>query len=135
MGIVTFSYANFLARYPEFSAVAEASVNACFSEAGIYCSNTDMSIVSDVNVRAVLLNMLTAHLVQLYFGSNGEAPSQLVGRVSSAGEGSVNVSVDMGSQPVNAAWYNQTKYGASFWRAAAPYRAGFYVGPCLTNRC
>lgn len=130
MAVVTFNYCAFIARFPEFSSVSQDNVTACFSEAGIFCNNTDSSLVQDITVRALLLNYLTAHLVALYFGTNGQAASQLVGRVTSAGEGSVNVSVDMGSQPTNSSWYNQTKYGASYWRLAAPYRSMLYVpGP------
>src|SRR5262249_37816262 len=55
-----------------------------------------------------------------------------VGRVASATEGSVSVTLEMPNQPAAAAWYLQTPYGASFWAATALYRTARYVpGPAM----
>lgn len=93
----------------------------------MYLNNTDNSRVSDVGQRGVLLNMLTAHIAALNSGVNGNAPSGLVGRISSASQGSVSVSADMGPTTNSEAWYQQTKYGAAYWQATAPYRTAIYV--------
>ena len=58
---------------------------------------------------------------------NGEAASPLVGRINNATEGSVTVGTDMGQVPFTAAWFLQTKYGAAFWQATAPFRTMQYV--------
>ena len=127
MAVVAFDLAGFRARYPEFTAVADPLLGAYFSEATIYLNNTDTSVVTDINVRSLLLNMLTAHIAALNSGVSGQAPSALVGRISQASEGSVSVSADMGPPSGTSAWFNQTRYGASFWQAAAPYRAFRYL--------
>lgn len=116
MAAVTFNYATFTARYPEFATVAQATAQAYFDEAAaLYCDNTDASPVQDANKRALMLNQLVAHLAAL----NNTA---LVGRVTAATEGSVSVTVDPGITTGSAAWYQQTKYGAAFWQASKPYR-------------
>lgn len=124
-GIVSFVAADFIARYPEFAALNTATPSAlpaCFGEATLYLSNTNASRVVNVEQRTPLLYMLTAHIAALYFGVNGQQPNRAVGRVSSAHEGSVSVSLDMGGVTFNAAWFMQTKYGASYWQATARYR-------------
>ena len=131
MAIVKFDQASFLADYPEFAATVTAvptSAQACFKRACFYLDNTDRSRVPDPP-RTDLLNLLVAHCLQLFFGVNGEPPSGGVGRVASAGEGSVNATFDMGTTTPDQAWYNQTQYGASYWQAVAPYRTAFYVAP------
>lgn len=127
MAIVVFDIAAFRERYPEFASVSDSLLNAYFVEATVYLNNTDCSPVKNVAVRAVYLNMLVAHLAALNSGVNGEKPSGLVGRVASASEGSVSVS--LGDVPSNSAswWYLQTPYGAAYWQATAPYRQAIYV--------
>lgn len=127
MAVVTFDPTGFLARYPEFSTVATASITACFNEATLYLDNTDASLVADVTRRAVLLNMLTAHITAMNFGVGGESASQLVGRVSNASEGSVSVATDVLAQPGSAAWCLQTKYGYAYWQATRQYRTFQYI--------
>jgi hypothetical protein len=134
MAVVVFNYANWIARYPEFTTLynsVDPTVVApeCFVEAQAYCNNTNGSPVSDIPTRTLFLNMLTAHIVALNFGVNGQAPSQLVGRVSNAHEGSVGVTADMGKVSDFAAWFMQTKYGAAFWQASAQYRMMRYMPP------
>lgn len=126
MAIVAFDSAAFLLRYPEFSTVSVPTLQSYFSEAGIYLNNTDTSPVTDVTMRALLLNMLVAHLSALYSGVNGQSPSGLVGRINSASEGSVSVAADMGSITNAQAFYIQTKYGAAYWAATRSYRTFRY---------
>jgi hypothetical protein len=133
MTVVVFNQTAFLARYPEFGSVDPTAIGLCFDEACLYCNNTDSSRVTDINMRASLLNMATAHIVALNFGTTGSTnnpaapPTPLVGRQSSVSEGGVHVSVDMMSKSEAASWWNQTKYGAAFWRASASYRTMLYV--------
>lgn len=127
MAVVVFDPAAFQGRYPEFSTLSEPLLQAYFDESTIYLDNTDASRVQDVNARRTLLWMLTAHIAALNGGVNGQAASPLVGRVNSATEGSVSVQTDMGAVPFSAAWFMQTKYGAAFWQASAPFRSMLYV--------
>jgi len=129
MAIVTFSAAAFKARYPEFSAVADATLSACFDESGLYLSNTDDSPVDNVAKRAVLLNMCTAHIAFLGGLLSADGQAKPVGRVSSAGEGSVSASLEYSTAtPGSGPWFNQTQYGASFWQATS-YLRGFRYFP------
>ncbi|HIC9159807.1 TPA: DUF4054 domain-containing protein [Salmonella enterica subsp. enterica serovar Nagoya] len=127
MGVVIFDPSAFKLRYPEFSSVDNALLQQYFTQATIYLDNTDFSRVSDLAVRAMLLNMLVAHIAFLYSGANGQSPSGLVGRIDSASEGSVSVHADMPGVTANSAWYMQTKYGADYWNATAPFRTFQYI--------
>lgn len=129
MGLLAFNSAQFLARYPEFSSVPAATLEAYFAEAGIYCANATTSPVTDQSVGgllSMLLNMVTAHIAALNYGVNGEPPSALVGRLDDATQGSVHVHADMGVVPGSAAWFAQTKYGIAFWQATVAYRTWKY---------
>ncbi len=119
MGSVTFDFAGWQLRYQEFSDVNQTVATLYFNEACLYLDNSDCSRVTDLGVRSMLLNMLTAHIAAL-------ARTEMVGRVSQAGEGSVSASADM-PLPGSAAWFAQTRYGAAFWQATAQYRQARYV--------
>ena len=54
-------------------------------------------------------------------------PSPLVGRITSATEGSVSVSTQFDVPPGSAQWFAQTLYGAEFWTATAAYRTMRYL--------
>lgn len=130
MAVAVFDYAAWVARYPEFGAVSEQRAALFFAEAGLYLDNTDASPVQDVAMRLVLLNMATAHIAALSGALNADGkPSGLVGRVSSASEGSVSVSTELGLVPGSAVWFQQTSYGLSFWQATKGYRSAVYVAP------
>ena len=124
---VVFDPIGFVARYPEFASVSSTVLGMMFTEATAFCDNTDGSQVQDIPTRTVLLNMLTAHITALNFGVSGQAANSLVGRVSEAKEGSVSVKADMGTTSEAAAWYNQTKYGAAYWRASSSFRGMIYI--------
>lgn len=122
---VQFNYSLWVERYPEFESVSEPLALLYWNEASLYCANV-LRLVCNPASLTVLLNMLTAHVAQLSApGLSGQ--TGLVGRISSASQGSVNVSVDMPNQPQAAAWYQQTPYGAAFWAATAPYRTMRYL--------
>jgi len=129
-GVVTFSYSDWIAAFPEFAAsVTEAQAQGYFNQASLYVNNTACSPIVDASsggVRETILNMITAHIAQLFGALNGQPSAQTVGRVASATQGSVSVSLDMGPQPATAAWWNQTKYGAAAYAALAPYRTFRY---------
>ena len=121
-GVVTFVPADFKSTYPMFATVSDAACQGMFDLAALWLDNSEGSRVRDVERRKPLLYLLTAHLVAINYGVNGQPPTGLVGRISDATEGSVSVGTDYGTQPANAAWYNQTGWGAAFWAASSIYR-------------
>jgi len=128
----TFVSADFLELYPEFSQLntARPTILAIyFGKAGLYCRNDGGGPVKDAYTLTQFLWMITAHIAAINGGVNGQNPSQSVGRISSVGEGSVHVSLEM-KTPGSAAWFTQTKYGAEYWQASLPYRlGGHFVAP------
>ena len=135
--VATFDFPTFVARYPEFASLTPALAQAYFDEATLYLANDGSGPVGDAGQQLVLLNMLVAHIAKLSgVGSPGGAaagPQGLVGRISSASEGSVSVSADLSGLPAAAAWLSQTPYGLGFWNATARFRRGRYVpGPPTT---
>jgi len=129
MPIVTFSPQLFTQRYPEFNALDPVLLGLYFNEATMYCRNDGGGPVHDIQTLTAFLNMLTAHIAALNGGVNGQSATALVGRVSSASEGSVHISVEM-KVPDTASWLMQTKYGAAYWEASKPYRlGGHFVAP------
>ena len=131
MAVVIFDQARFLDRYPEFKKTLTkyptSAVN-CFSEAELFLDNSNGGRVP-VPPRDLFLNMITAHIMVLNYGRDGQKPSGVVGRIKSAGQGSVNVQAEMDSPAGSQAWWNQTQYGASYWQASKPYKLAFYVPP------
>lgn len=126
---VTFDYELWVSRYPEFSYVTDKLAGLYWQEASLYFFNGGCT--GSLVQAPMLLNMLTAHIAALNApNKNGTGASKIVGRISSASEGSVSVSADMGDANAGSpsqAWYMQTKYGAAYWYATAPMRSAIYV--------
>lgn len=93
--------------------------------------NSDASPVQNVTTRGWLFNLLVAHLAALDARSAqaGAAGGGMLGRVASASEGSVSVS--MADYPVGSGkWFEQTQYGAEYWQAVQPFlRFQYSRGP------
>jgi hypothetical protein len=123
-----FNYAAWQALYPEFTTTVTSEQQALgyFAVATIYLRNDGSGPVTDPTVQLALLNMLVAHIAQLRVGSTVQANSGLVGRISSATQGSVSVTVD-NQAPGGAAWFAQTKYGFDYWQATGSYRLAGYT--------
>lgn len=132
---VVFNYANWVATFPEFNAVESAQAQMYFDIATLYYSNCGWTAA--LKIAPTLLNLLTAHVAWLLSprdasgnpSSTGtqEAP-QIVGRITSAGQGSVNVSVELTpSGSPSEAFFTQTKYGLMFWQATAQFRTFRYA--------
>ena len=130
MGVAIFNPTVFIARYPEFTAAYNANPTlfaSMFAEAGLYLNNTDCSVVQDVTLRGVLLNMLTAHIAFLGGILTADGQPRPVGRVSAANEGAVGASFDYpASQPGSGPWFAQSQYGIAFWQATTCYRGARY---------
>lgn len=128
MPAVVFDPAAFKIRYPEFAAVSDLRLTAFFNEATLYLSNADTSPVQNLTRRSMLLNMLVAHIATLAGALTPNNEPKPVGRISSATEGSVSVSLDyMTLTPGTGPWFNQTQYGASFWQATTSLRGFRYI--------
>ncbi len=124
MGVqITFNYNGWVNRYPEFASIDPGLINDYFVEATIFHRNDGGGPVAQ---QTALLNMVTAHICSLNAPQNGQPSPTLVGRISQASEGSVNVSADMDLPPGSAQWWNSTKYGAAYWVASAPFRTFRY---------
>jgi hypothetical protein len=123
--VATFDPAAFIAAYPAFATVSPASLGVAFTLATLYWRNDGTGPIPDVPTQTTLLWLLTAHIAQLNYGINGQPPTGLVGRINSAGEGSVNVGTDYVSN-INSAWFDQTTFGAEFWTATAAFRTMRY---------
>jgi hypothetical protein len=133
MPAVVFDPAAFKARYPEFAAVANPTLAACFDEAGLYLSNSDNSPVQNLTRRATLLNMLTAHVAYIGGLLSADGMPRPVGRVSQASEGSVSAAFEgVPPTPGSGAWFQQSQYGAAFWQATSSLRGMRYI-PCPTR--
>ncbi|ASL39541.1 MULTISPECIES: DUF4054 domain-containing protein [Acetobacter] len=133
-GAVVFDAAAFKACYPNLVASAGAdAASACFARAGLFLNNSATSPVRNPARRADLLMLITAHLLQLGLNSGvyatgaGDGAPALVGRITTARMGSVQVQADMGTVSPTQAWWVQTPYGATFWAASAFLRMGRYV--------
>lgn len=127
--VAVFDVTAFRLAYPMFASVTDDQLQAMFDLAGIYLRNDGSGLVRQVSVQTTLMYLLTAHLAQMTFGTNGSGASGIVGRITSASEGSVSVSSDYPTTPSNA-WFLQTPFGASFWQATAAYRTARYIpGP------
>lgn len=126
MTAVVFDPAAFKARYPEFASVSDFLLGECFLEAGLYLSNADNSPVQNLQRRAMLLNMLTAHIAFLGGALSPDGQPKPVGRASSATEGSVSIGLEY-QVPGSAAWFTQTQWGASFWQATTSLRGFRYI--------
>lgn len=126
--VVTFDYTAWSALFPQFSNLTEDQVEQVVLPLAVqYNRNDGGGPICDAGVQTQALNLMVAHCAQILFGSATQKVSPLVGRVSSATEGSVSVDTDYGGQPASAAWFNQTPYGAAWWVLVKPYRLGIYA--------
>lgn len=125
MTIAVFDYATWAAMYPELlPRCTQPVATAYFAQAGLLCDNTDGAVIpadgTTYEPRLTLLGLVTAHLAAL---SPANVSRQgLVGRISSASQGSVSISATMEGAAGNAAFWNQTTYGATYWQMTAGYR-------------
>ena len=126
MPSVVFDPDAFKSRYPEFAAVDNSTLQLCFDEAGFYLSNANNSPVQNVTRRAVLLNMLTAHVAYVGGKLSTDGQQRPVGRTSNASEGSVSAGFEY-LTPGTHAWFTQSQYGAAFWQATTSLRGFRYI--------
>jgi len=130
--------ADFVALYPEFTGLSSAQLNQGFALATLALANTCCGgRVSNAALRETLLNLLTAHVSKLLYGTNDGAgnispPSGVVGRINAATQGAVTMAAEM-IATANSQWYLQTQYGAMYWTMTARFRTAIYVAPLPTG--
>lgn len=122
-GVVVFVIAEFRALYPSIKATDEQLL-MFFSIAESFLDNTKCSVVKDLEQRKYMLYLLVAHMAAL--NQQTEEGNAVVGRLSSATEGTVSVSLDYGTMGNNERWYLQTPYGAMYWQLTKRYRSMLY---------
>jgi len=133
MPAVTFDVAKFRARYPEFTAVPTPQLQTYFDEAALlYLANADAPVANEAK-RLLMFNMLVAHIGFLSGALAADGMARPVGRVSQAGEGSVSASFE-DLTPGSGAWFQQSQYGAAFWRATNNLRGFRYIPQPTTYR-
>jgi hypothetical protein len=130
MAVVTFVPADFKTEYPEFASVSDARATAMFTLASqSLLDNTDNSPVMDVDFRTQLFYMLVAHLLTILGAAPTTPTNTPPGRLSQATEGTVTASFEyiLPAGSAMAPWFVQTKYGALYWTATAPFRSLKYA--------
>lgn len=127
---VTYDHSWWALAYPDLARWVNPGMGQqLFTIAELFVDNTACSVFTNVPRRQSLLGLAMAHIAKLNAPIGGVAPNGSVGRVASAGEGSVNVSFEYQSSP-GSEWWSQTQYGATFWAATARYRqARYHPGP------
>lgn len=120
-GVVQFDPVHFAVLYPQFAELDNSTIMQYFRMAELILDNSPKSPIKDLNERETLYFLLVCHIATL--SSRGDG---LVGMITSAAEGKVNVSV---APLANANWFNQTACGSMYWQATMPYRLGVrYIG-------
>lgn len=135
---VTFSPQTFRILFPVFNCLTDDQLNAYFQMATLYCPNVPQNPFNCTGVLAQLLNIVTAHVAWLLSpkDANGNPSADgassggaLVGRISQATQGSVNVSLEFDATAGGPSqqFFAQSQYGLMFWQATASIRTARYV--------
>lgn len=122
-GVVVFDPAEFRLLYPSITATDE-QLEMYFAMAETFLDNTECSIVKDLDARKTMLYLLVAHIALL--SQQAESGNPVVGRISSATEGTVSIGLDYGTMGNNERWYLQTPWGAMYWQLTKKYRSMVY---------
>ena len=125
MAKVVFDPAHFKEIYPQFAGISDTQLEWFFKKSEFILENSDCKI-KDETERLINYYLLVAHYAELQ--TQIQSGNSAVGRISSATEGSVSVSLDYPTSATGREkWFNQTPYGAEYWSNTAPYRTGLYV--------
>lgn len=125
MAKVVFDPIHFKEIYPQFAGFTDAQLEWFFKKSEQILDNSENACI-EYDARMIMFYLLVAHYAQLQ--QQIKDGNTAVGRVSSATEGSVSISLDFPTSAVGREkWFNQTPYGAEYWMMTAPYRTGLYV--------
>lgn len=132
--VASFDYNGWIQAYPEFIYVPIEQAQNYFNIATAYHRNDGVTPVTNPVFQDMYLKMIMSHLAQILAPDpTGQPASQIVGRITSASEGSVSVSSEMPLTPQSAAFWYQTKYGTMYWNATKQYRTMRYKGKLGRN--
>lgn len=134
-GIVTFNFAAWVAQFPEFAALTEPQAQGYFDQGGMYLDNFGGGPCIVPAQKTILMNLVTAHIAWLFAprdangnpAATGTPAPPIVGRISSASEGSVSLSIENQYPPGSVQWWQQTRYGSAYWAMTAAYRTMHYL--------
>lgn len=127
--IVPFVITDWRVGYPEFVKVADPQIEIAEGIAEAIHANDGSGPVASANVQKQALWAITAHVAFLNYGYGvgSSAPANtIVGRISSATEGSVSVTTENNYPAGTPQWFQQTKYGSTYFMMMAPYRTMRY---------
>jgi hypothetical protein len=141
--VVAYDDGDFKGMFPEFANCTLQQCQGWFQEAGMMCANAASNplVRQGGGTNWMLqraLYLLTAHIGYLTAprdqsgnptGQQGVGTvSQIVGRITSASQGSVSVSADMQASggTYSQAYYTQTQYGAAYWELTKSIRTFQY---------
>jgi Protein of unknown function (DUF4054) len=134
MGVtVTFNYAQWLQLFPSFSYITQPQAQEYFNLATQVHRNDGGGPVTLASTQTNLLNLVTAHIASLLApppDNPGGPPARdaaVVGRITSASEGSVSVSTENSFPPGSSQWWQQTQYGAMYWQMSRVFRTARYL--------
>ena|SRR6266446_5351979 len=125
MGVsVAFNYASWVSIFPEFAQTVNPDLAAeLFTVATQLHANDGSGPVESTALQTTALNLVMAHLAMLFYGTAASPPTQLVGRISNATEGSVSVQTEYAVPPSHSRpFWDQTKYGAVYWQMTGAFR-------------
>lgn len=128
--IVAFNYTIWKQKFPKLGYVTELQAQSYFDMATTLQVNDGSGPVNNAAVQTNMLDTLTAHLAALFSppDSGGGSSPAIVGRISSATEGSVTVTTEWaGEVSDNEAFYIQTQYGAVYWQMRKAFLTMRYV--------
>ena len=130
--IVTFNYATWVQLFPQFAYLNITQAQLYWSLATQVHRNDGGGPITDPETQTNLLNLATAHIVQLFApnptNTGFNRDPNVVGRITNASEGSVSVATEMTLPPnANASWWNQTQPGSLYWLVSAPFRTMRYI--------
>lgn len=125
--VFVFDPVAFKAVFPQFSSFTDEQLTWFFeSVENTALGNYETSCI-DLETRKKLFYLLVAHKAELQNRINS-GNSGLVGRISSATEGSVSISTEYNSgSGAMAQWLNQTPYGADYYAMTAQYRHALWI--------
>jgi hypothetical protein len=117
-GVVEYSAAEFLASYPEFTGINNASPASLandFVGATFLLNNSCQSRVRDANQRLFLLYLLTAHIAAIHQGTNdgGVGAPTFAGTVAIAGNTATVSALTAGALAVGSVLYDGPAVGGS----------------------
>lgn len=137
--IVQYDYNSLTRMFPAMAPVGTELLAVYWEIATTMHGNDGSGPIGSATLQSALLNMLTAHIAQLFAPKDpagnpsaaGSSTAGVVGRVQSATEGSVSISTAAleGFRTAQASWLAQTQYGAMYWAATAQFRTMRYVPP------